>query len=150
MLIFAAVRTTNNTGLCGGGRGWGGCLGDYGTHIVNQSAWHTHAQNRTHTHAAFNHNHSSVERESERSTVSASHNALHSALCHVNHFFPCSLPLLHPLLLLLLLLYLPILVLRHLLLLLPPDLTSSRAVKTVTAEGQCVRAAVHRGCVNKQ
>lgn len=44
---------------------------------------------RTHT-PALNHNHSCGERESERSTVAKSQNALHFSLCDINQFFPHS------------------------------------------------------------
>lgn len=42
-----------------------------------------------HTHTpTLNHNHSCRERESERSTVAKSQNALHFSLCDINQFFP--------------------------------------------------------------
>lgn len=46
---------------------------------------------RTHTHIytpTLNHNHSCRERESERSTVAKSQNALHFSLRHINQFLP--------------------------------------------------------------
>lgn len=62
-----------------------------GIHIVNQHNVSVHmcAHTLTHRHTlTLNHNHSCGERESERSTVAKSQNALHFSLCDINQFFP--------------------------------------------------------------